>query len=131
MPWNLPSFDVQTLIKTAVDTIKTVVDSIKTKVDTTATKVDAIDVKVGTLLDGRVVKSIQRGTMLVAANPSYDVTLSPVNTSKTLVFYTLHSKSTTIGAYYVTAFLQSSTMLRFVKENSEHVTLSWQVIEFY
>jgi len=50
MPFNMPSFEIQALIKTAVDSIKTVVDSIKTTTDTTKTGVDSLNTKQDSLL---------------------------------------------------------------------------------
>lgn len=49
MPKNLPSFEVQALIKTVVDAIKTVVDAIKTTTDATKVKVDTIDTRTTTI----------------------------------------------------------------------------------
>jgi len=58
MPFNLPSFEVQTLIKTAVDSIKTVVDSIKITTDVTKTGVENVNSKQDSLM-----QKIQNGEM--------------------------------------------------------------------
>lgn len=45
MPYKLPSFEIQALIKTVVDSIKTVVDSNKTTTDTVLQKIQNGDLK--------------------------------------------------------------------------------------
>lgn len=122
-------------VKTVVDAIKLVVDATKTKVDTTATKVDTIDNKVGTLLDGRVVKSVQRGiTTGTGAAANKTVPISAVNIDKCYIDI-VGAANNNVNAEIVLISLTSTTLTIGSSVNGNtwqtDARASWQVIEFY
>jgi len=135
---------LQLAIQSAVDGVRTVVDAIKSTTDSTATKVNAIDVKVGSLLDGRVVKSVQRGTSLMTSNNggsnalmSVSAVISPVNMSKSKVESTFHFPLGPYSfEYHLSNTLVSSTSIKFqmymlAPASAYQAHISWQIIEFY
>lgn len=95
---------------------------------TRAGYLDNINANVGTLLNGRVVKSVQRGT--VQLNLGSDIPLlvpiNAVNASKTAIFITSSSGSITIFIRLI-----NDTQLEFRKFGATGTFTDWQVIEFY
>lgn len=112
-------------VKSVVDAIKITTDAIKIKVDTTANKVDAMEVKVGSLLDGRVVKSVQRGTASTQSDAAINVVIASVNPSKSFLELT----GNTSGSAAIKGKLISNTMISIY--GGAYITAEWQVIEFY
>ena len=81
---------------------------------------------------GRAIKSIQRGDAQIGANLSLTVTISAVNTSKSV----LHFLGTTTESSVVTPLarvaLTNSTTITIVKgESSSNSNLSWQLVEYH
>lgn len=149
---DLATKTMQTAIKTVVDNIKVTTDTTKTKVDTVdartasmKTIVDAINANVGTLINGKVVKSVQRGSKIlyssmgtVGANITDFVTISPVDTNKSLVSanFNLPQGGITGGLYNLSCNMTNSNTLQlktFHYSNNGGLPLEvqWQVIEFY
>ena len=101
------------------------------KIDTIATDVGTVKTNVGTLINGRVVKSVQRGIVEINTNSttSYNVAINSVDTSKTMVII---DTSAGIHANWVVSSLGSTSFTAvFMTANSGLSKLSWQVIEFY
>lgn len=90
---------------------------------------------------GTAIKSVQRGSASASVSPGNAVTISAVDTSKSMVIANSRSESndTTVGEVGVvigaTATLTNSTTLTLIREDMNTVTPSvtvvWQVIEFY
>ena len=98
---------------------------------TRAGYLDNINTNVGSLVNGRVVKSVQRGTTnILSTVPSGEpviTTISNVNTSKTAIFFT----STTVASMTMSMRLLNDTKLEFRKYGPYEINIDWQVIEFY
>ena len=150
----MPSINLPT--KATQDAIKAVVDGINTKTATITTQtqiketIDGINTKtaiatvqnqikantdtiknnVASLINGRVVKSVQRGT--VSGGTMY-VSLSTVNPLKCLALATGIYRPSTLDPYTVNIASLTSNRLNFSYDtgNSHAFTVSWQVIEFY
>lgn len=122
---------MQSAIKTVVDAIKVTTDNTKIIVDSTATKVDSIDVKVGTLLDGRVVKSVQRGEVSISSVTTVDVTIAPVNLNKSLLIISNSHTSGAGGAVLVRGQLIDQNTIKLTMGGTSAVVVCWQVVEFY
>lgn len=124
-------------VKTVVDAIKTTTDSTKVKVDSTATKVEEIDIKVGTLLEGRVVKSVQRGAVKISTATSFSITLAKINPAKAHV--ELYGIALTSASNDFPPYVNSLSETQLVIKPSatvdvnftNNIVLSWEVIEFY
>lgn len=112
-------------VKSVVDAIKTTTDATKIKVDTTANKVDAIDVKVGSLFDGRVVKSIQRGAVSTESENNVNIKIASINIGKSVLL----ANGTTNGSSYVKSRIVDSTTINLY--GGAYMSAEWQVIEFY
>ncbi|MFJ7916715.1 MULTISPECIES: hypothetical protein [unclassified Lysinibacillus] len=122
-------------IKTTTNSTKIVVDNTKTTVDSTKTKVDAIDTRtstmntnINTLLNGRVVKSVQRGTTLMPqGGNSVTINFSSVDIGKCSVDF----KGTEV--IYVSSFTSTSMKLSVSNEGTMYAPtyLSWEVTEYY
>ena len=79
------------------------------------------------------VKSKQTGELICAA-PTTDITISPVNLSKTMLFYYLWSQST---GYFINnarlgGYLTSQTNLQFsgYAPQNNYIVADWQLLEF-
>jgi hypothetical protein len=86
------------------------------------------------ILEFSNVKSIQRGTSSLEndmyANP-VNVTISPVNTSKSLLFFTYKSSITgTQYVFFVKGQITSSTNIQFKWGAVYPMTINWNVVEF-
>lgn len=91
---------------------------------------DQIQANIQTLLNGRVVKSVQRGTVeipyiLGSDNPLL-VSINAVNSSKTAIFIT-----NALGSINIFMRLINDTQLEFKRAGSTGTFVDWQVIEFY
>lgn len=135
---DLATKTMQTAIRSTVDAIKTVVDGTKTKVDTIDartntmnTNINTINTNVGTLINGRVVKSVQRGVRAGSGS----TTISTVNPSKCMVLINGFSGEDGFGKYALPYVLElTSTKLTIAvsgKGTSAEFSNSWEVIEFY
>lgn len=123
-----------------------------------AGKIDTIATDVGTLINGRVVKSMQTGVVAATTTPGtantedadyVDITIASVNPSKCLVLFVggaavnsdinagltaAYTQATNV--WRITPRLTSATNLRLSKRSSSTFTNlqvggRWQVIEFY
>ncbi|WP_413362207.1 hypothetical protein [Lysinibacillus sp. 3P01SB] len=112
-------------VKSVVDAIKVTTDATKIKVDTTANKVDSIDIKVGSLFDGRVVKSVQRGTANTQAEAAINVVIASVNLSRSFLELTGSNSGNTA----IKGKLTNNTTISIY--GGAYITAEWQVIEFY
>ena len=95
---------------------------------TRAGYLDTINTNVGTLLNGRVVKSVQRGSVQLNLGSDIPllVSINAVNASKTAIFITSTSGSITIFIRLI-----NDTQLEFRKFGATGTFTDWQVIEFY
>lgn len=97
---------------------------------TRAGYLDTINTNVGTLINGRVVKRVQRGHRDLSASlsPGQAVTIpiNSVNTSKTALFI-----NSTTSDSNVTSCLLNSTTIEVRKYSGYGTSIEWQVIEFY
>lgn len=97
---------------------------------TRAGYLDNINTNVGSLVNGRVVKSVQRGvTKILSTVPSGDpvlTTINYVNISKTAIFITSAEATSTS-----TLILLNGTQLEIRRNGSYEARIYWQVIEFY
>lgn len=122
-------------IKTTTNATKTVVDNTKTTVDSTKTVVDSINsrtisisIDINTLLKGRTVKSIQRGTTLIPqGGTGITINFSSVDISKCTVDF----KGTDIA--YISSFTSTSMRISISNEGTLYSAtyLSWEVTEYY
>lgn len=149
---DLATKSMQTAIKAVVDGIKTTTDTTKTSVDniqsntnTMNSNINTLNANVGALLNGRVVKSVQRGTRIMSSHnisaPVEEwVTISPVAMNKSLVIATFDFP--TGGAsdqfFELSSSIEATNALKFrmYMWNPPSGTvytaqISWQVIEFY
>lgn len=94
---------------------------------TRAGYLDTINANVGTLINGRVVKSVQRGV-----TTSFTIPLSPINPLKSQVtlYGTSYASSSQIRLPYVQSITSTQLILNAVGFGSGE-SFSWQVIEFY
>lgn len=82
-------------------------------------------------LAGKLVKSVQRGVATVSANSSsVTITITAVNTARSIVLYGGNAKSHIWGAALE---LVNSTTLKVTApgSHSEGIPIPWQVVEFY
>lgn len=144
---DLATKTLQLAIETAVTRVKTVVDGIKTVADATKTKVDTIDTRtttmdtnintantsLSTLLAGRVIKNVQRGTyQLDASATSGDAAISAVDLSKSIVIINQKNAVGANNGDQAMCEFATSTTLRFSKSDVDQVAIIyWQVIEYY
>ena len=132
---------LQLAIQTVVNATKAVVDATKIKVDDIDTRttiiktnVDTINTNVGELMNGRVVKSVQRGLFQMSSG-TQGVTISAVNLSKCQI--TFNGFFTATGTSYVPSYqvylgAVTSTQLSFICMYLPNNTyINWQVVEFY
>lgn len=105
-----------------------------------AGKIDTIDTNVGTLMNGRVIKSVQKGVTVISMNQSavtHNIPISPVNLNKAFVSFPTSVWRTGSNTYSGTLFcsLSSSTNVEIKSVGNTYIggdiNLSWQVIEFY
>lgn len=124
-----------TTTNTSVNTVNTNLASAKAVIDNTKTQVDAIDIKVGTLLNGRIVKSIQTGLFTLNAS-SLSATITPIDKSKSFLTltYNVTDLSTSPFPNVPRGKIASNSELQFFRAtsgNSYPTLIEWQVIEFY
>lgn len=97
---------------------------------TRAGYLDTINTNVGSLVNGRVVKSVQRGNVQLPNSLGSDspllVPINAVNISKTAIFLTC-----TVGDTLVRIRLLNSTQLEVMRFGLVATSVDWQVIEFY
>ena len=97
---------------------------------TRAGYIDNINTNVDSLVNGKVVKSVQRGaTQLLSSLPSNAplvVQINAVDISKTSIFIT-----STTGDYLAFIRLLNSTQLELSRAGSVTISVNWQLIEFY
>lgn len=97
---------------------------------TRAGYLDTINTNVGTLLNGRIVKSVQRGTVQLPSTLGSDspllVSINAVNASKTAIF-----KTNSSGSIAIFIRLINDTQLEFRRLGTTGTFTDWQVIEFY
>lgn len=97
---------------------------------TRAGYLDNINTNVGSLVNGRVVKSVQRGNVQLPNSLGSDspllVPINAVNISKTAIFLTC-----TVGDTLVRIRLLNSTQLEVMRFGLVATSVDWQVIEFY
>jgi len=106
------------------------------KIDNRAsqTSVDSINTNVGTLLNGRTVKSVQSGVATSSITEPITVSHSSVNVSKSII---LLNGSNNVGAgdgYAAMPYVMSKNSTNFVfgfPFTNTTYPISWQVIEFY
>jgi len=149
---DLATKSMQTAIKAVVDGIKTTTDTTKTSVDniqsntnTMNSNINTLNANVGTLLNGRVVKSVQRGTRIMTSHnlsaPVEEwVTISPVAMNKSLVFATFDFPrgGASDQFYELSSSIEATNALKFrmymwnpPSGTTYTAQISWQVIEFY
>ena len=121
-------------------------DTIKSNTDanSTANKTGTLSAKLAyvisllessTLLNGKIIKSVQRGTIQVDSGTTATKTINSVNMNKTVVNVTgvLYGGGGSSGddeSFYLT--LTSSTQLTMTcTENTNHRPVAYEVIEFY
>lgn len=80
------------------------------------------------------VKSLQSGSWAISAS-SQALTISSVNTSKSMIFYSF-AASANVGSNYIasiltTLVLTSSTSLTFSQQNATPYIVKWYLVEFY
>lgn len=121
--------------KTMQTAIKGVVDSIKTVTDATKVKVDSIEANVNTLVNGRVVKSVQKGSVYIASTAltTHTATFSAINENKAIVI--VNGSKTSAGTE-TTITLKSLSSTSLTVEAGNHggtgnISCSWQIIEYY
>ena len=118
---NFPSYETQQEIKNTVNGIKTTTDTTKTNVDT--------------LLAGRVVKSVQRGTLIGPdTTANVNITISNVDPNKCAII--VGGKNQDTSTHIVPISITNTTLVlgRATKSSGVWSALSlasWQVIEFY
>lgn len=96
---------------------------------TRAGYLDNINTNVGTLLNGRIVKSVQRGS-LAHSEAQIDIPINAVNVSKSIIV--LAGQNLSSSSNYMGRFeLISSTIIRFTSNTQANTSTAWQVIEFY
>ncbi|MEK5331570.1 hypothetical protein [Lysinibacillus sp. FSL W8-0992] len=128
---------LQLAIQSAVEGVKNVVDAIKTKVDTIDTRtttmntnINNINTNVGSLVNGRVVKSVQRGrfhSAPISQQQVYAVALSTINASKSM--YDINISD---NIFVEIGLTNNSLTIKNVSSTSTiTVIANWQVIEFY
>ncbi|MGE6513383.1 hypothetical protein [Lysinibacillus sphaericus] len=133
-----PDKATQTAIKTVVDSTKNTVDTINNRTAGTDNTVNLIHSKVDTIINGRAVKSVQRGVMTTPNNSElkiFTATINSINPAKALV--TIDYGGTTSGsspAYsaYIENVSATSITIGFPYSYTYGGTkISWQVVEFY
>ena len=100
---------------------------------TRAGKIDSIDTNVGTLMNGRVIKSIQRGVAIAPSSTTeISVAFSEVNISKSMVILNGMFGSSASAAPLLSSFSTNFMVLTpSISGISSSYKVSWQVIEFY
>lgn len=138
MPKNLPSYETQQEIKTAVNGIKTTNDTINNRTAGTDNTINSINTKMDTIINGRAVKSVQRGVLIAPPNTEIKTliaTINSINPAKALV--TIDYSGTTAGssaAYSACIENVSATSITVGFPYSVWMggtRVSWQVVEFY
>lgn len=104
---------------------------------TRAGYLDTINTNVGTLLDGRVVKSVQRGVVehIVGQN-THQIYISPVNLNKSLIIVSAQGRpniiTSTANALCGGRLLSSNQIEVWITSSTgQTFALSWELIEFY
>ena len=91
---------------------------------------DAIKMGVDTLLNGRVVKSVQRGSGL-AVDGIGTVIFSSVNTLKSLYYINVNGTNADGQTYERISFTANELKLKFSGSSSSSAKFEWQLIEYY
>ncbi|MEK5330247.1 hypothetical protein [Lysinibacillus sp. FSL W8-0992] len=129
---RLATKTLQLAIQTAIDGVRSVVDGIKTTTDSTKVAVDATKANVDTLLAGRVVKSVQRGSFS-ASTTTHTVQIGVIAPNK--VHIELYGVTNSGGfAPRVTNVTTTSFVVdagNSVSTFNNAVPVSWEVVEFY
>lgn len=99
------------------------------------TSVDSINTNVGTLINGRVVKSVQRGVVSSNAfnNSITIVNHNGVNIYKSIIILTgfLHYSGKSVGVWVESRNSDSFTLKIMFPQYTESGSVSWELIEFY
>ena len=115
-----------------IDSIDTTVSSRASQdsITTLQNTANVINTATTELINGRVVQSVQRGTIqLHSSLPSNNplvVQINAVNIYKTSIFIT-----STTGDYLVFIKLLNSTQLELSRSGTTTINVNWQLIEFY
>lgn len=138
---DLATKTMQVTILAAVNGIKTVVDTINNRTATIENKIGDIGTNIGTLMQGRTVKSVQRGISNFVGNTTADVTvvinISAINPSKTFiliddVMVVAGSPSRNAGVILDGVTSNSVTFRReFDQGSGSRHMFSYQVVEYY
>ncbi|MCS1392965.1 hypothetical protein NXZ77_15415 [Lysinibacillus boronitolerans] len=147
---DLATKTMQTAIKAVVDGIKTTTDTTKTSVDniqsntnTMNSNINTLNANVGALLNGRVVKSVQRGTRIMTSHSGSTpvealVTISPVAMNKSLVFASFDFPGGGASGQFfeLSSLIEATNVLKFrmymySSGTTYTAQISWQVVEFY
>lgn len=109
MPINLPTYEQQ---------------------QQTITLLQELGVDVDTLLAGRVVKNVQRGTATLTTNTT--VNISTVNVNKSLLVFSYKTSSNGVNNIPAGKISTSTQLIFEVGQAATNPsTVEWQVIEFY
>ena len=90
-----------------------------------------------TLLNGRVVKSVQRGVLnsqVIASGQTFSIPISQIDVEKGIVISEVNGSGNTSGNNPITSISLSSNSIILKNEDARYnskITCSWQVIEFY
>lgn len=118
---------------TDIGEVKALIQDVDADVAVVDGKIDTIDANVDTLLAGRIVKSVQRGSNvgITVSNNKSVATISKVNTAKSVI---IHSQILNANATHAALTLDSSgTQILCVMAGGSlsSQTFGWQVVEFY
>lgn len=119
-----------TEVKNAISGVQNTANTINKTTNSISGTVGTINTNVNTLVAGRVVKSVQRGTYNApfAQHPPYSISISSVNTAKSLVFIEYAGGSYGNASIYAVLNTTSITL----NGNFEAGTVvAWQVVEYY
>ena len=141
---DLATETFQKTIKTVVDAIKGTVDGTKNTVDAinnrtaiTDSTVNSINKKVDTIINGRAVKSVQRGVLIAPQTQvkTLTATINSINPAKALVTIEYCGLTSGSSAAY-TPCIENVSATSITIGFPYLITLwgdkvSWQVVEFY
>ena len=88
---------------------------------------------INTLLNGRVVKSVQRGFFEPTSNEPVTISISTVNTSKSLLFFEAAFQRGFQDhlPFWKTNGIELRSTSIYINKSSNLPTFLWQVVEFY
>ncbi|MDM5250320.1 hypothetical protein [Lysinibacillus sp. G4S2] len=124
--------------KTMQTAIKTVVDTINNRTAGTDSTVNSINTKVDSLINGRAVKSVQRGVLSLPHTSevkTFTATINSINPAKasvTIDYGGSVAGSSSVYAPYIENVTATSITIGFPNSYIYGGTkISWQVVEFY